>query len=418
MTHDELKDEAVYDRDRLERHLWQIQRTTGLDRRKVLRLFASSLAVGAAGGMVPGSMRQASAQQALTPIVKPTPSDLFYTLGTNREMRWEAMRGQDYTVPNELFFVRNHTVTPRLAADTWRLQIFGSGVATPIELTYADLLDMESVTRTRAIECAGNARSFFGSQQGTPAPGTQWKLGAIGVAEWEGVPLWKVLKKAGVKQTAVDIMPQGLDNPVTGQGNVRRPLPIEKALDKDTLLVFRMNGEVLPPDHGHPVRLLVPGWGGISSIKWIGSIEVSETPLFSPWNTTQYRFFGPEYAPDFPPVTTHKVKSALELPFPATLQAGRNMLTGRSWTGSGKKIHRVEVSFDGGFNWVRARTSGPDKEQAWTRWTVMWDAMPGHYTVKVRATDSDGLVQPDSLPFNSQGYSFWAVVNHPVTVNA
>lgn len=417
MAQDQLKDEGVYDRDRLERHLWQLQRTTGLDRRKVLRLFASGLATGAAAGYVPGLMQQALAQSS-PPIVKPTPPSLFYILGTNREMRWEVMRDQDYTVPNELFFVRNHTVTPRLDATAWRLQIYGSGVRRPISVSYADLLAMESVTRTRAIECAGNARSFFGTQQGTPGSGTQWKLGAIGVAEWEGVPLWKVLQKAGVKDTAVDIMPQGLDDPVGNQGNVRRPLPIEKALDKDTLLVLRMNGEILPPDHGYPVRLLVPGWGGISSIKWIGGIEVSETPLFSPWNTTQYRFFGAEYGPDFPPVTVHKVKSALELPFPATLPAGRNLLTGRSWSGSGKKIRQVEVSFDGGYRWKRASTYGPQHEQAWRRWSVEWDALPGHYTVKVRATDSDGLSQPDSVTFNTQGYSFWAVVSHPVTVNA
>lgn len=417
MNKDEFKDEAAYDRDRLDRHLWQLSRTTGLDRRAVLRLFGAGLAVGAAGGLVPGLSREALAHHASS-TVKPTPANLFYSLGTNREMRWEAMKGKDYVVPNELFFVRNHSTTPHIDASAWRLRIHGTGVRNPIELSYDQLVDMDSVTRTRSIECAGNARSFFSSQQGTPAGGTQWKLGAIGVAEWVGVPLWKVLKLAGVKDTAFDVMPQGLDNPVTGQGNVRRPMSIEKALDKDTLLVFMMNGDVLPEDHGFPVRLLVPGWGGISSIKWVGSIEVSETPLFSPWNTTQYKFFGPEYAPDFPTVTNHRVKSALELPFPATLTAGRNVLTGRSWTGAGKKIRKVDVSFDGGLHWVHADTIGPNKEQAWERWSVKWNPLPGHYNVKVRATDSDGNTQPDTVLFNTQGYSFWAVVNHPVTVNA
>jgi sulfane dehydrogenase subunit SoxC len=168
-------------------------------------------------------------------------------------------------------------------------------------------------------------------------------------------------------------------------------------------------------DHGFPVRLLVPGWVGIANIKWVGRIEVSEEPPFSPWNTTSYRLFGDAYAPDFPVLTHQEVKSAFELPFPAELLAGWHILTGRSWSGH-RKIKRVEVSFDGGADWVRAHLMGPNISNAWVRWAVKWYASPGQHILKARATDKEGNVQPETVPFNTQGYSFWAVVNHPVTV--
>jgi sulfane dehydrogenase subunit SoxC len=414
MNRDQFKNESTYDQDRLDRHLWQLGRTTGLNRRQVLRLFAAGFGVAAAGGVIPATVRHAWANHTGS-VVKPTPSNLFITLGTNREMRWEAMRTQGYLVPNELFFVRNHTRTPHIDVDTWRLRVEGSGVETPLELTYSDIVSMGTTSVTRFIECAGNGRSFFASQQGTATSGTQWKLGAIGVAEWTGVPLWRVLQAAGLKRTAVDVMPEGLDPEVTGQGRVRRPLSIEKALEDDTLLVYAMNGQPLPEDHGFPVRLLVPGWVGIANIKWVGKIQVSEEPLFSPWNTTSYRLFGDAYAPDYPVLSNQEVKSAFELPFPAALPAGQHTLTGRSWSGH-RKIKRVEVSFDGGLSWVLAHEVGPNKSNAWVRWSVDWNAYPGNHVLKARATDKDGNVQPDAVPFNSQGYAFWAVVNHPVTV--
>ena len=202
-------------------------------------------------------------------------------------------------------------------ATTWRLRVFGSGLrGDGAEFTYQQLRRLPSHTTTQFIECAGNGRSFFASQQGTPAPGTQWTLGAIGVARWRGVRLSEVLERAGIKRNAVDVLPSGLDaSVVTGgvdYGHVRRPLPVSKALD-DVLLAYEMNGEPLPPDHGFPLRLVVPGWIGIASIKWVGQIEVSDQPLFSPWNTKWYRLTGGDYPADSPPITTQVVKSAFEL---------------------------------------------------------------------------------------------------------
>ena len=154
---------------------------------------------------------------------------------------------------------------------------------------------MPSREVTAFVECAGNGRSFFATQQGTPAPGSQWTLGAVGVARWRAV-CPDVLRHAGLDPwRAVDVMPQGLDPTVVANGvdtgHVRRPLSIQKALH-DALLVYEMNGQTLPPDHGFPVRLLVPGWVGVANIKWLGQIEVADQPLFSPWNTTQYRLTG------------------------------------------------------------------------------------------------------------------------------
>jgi DMSO/TMAO reductase YedYZ molybdopterin-dependent catalytic subunit len=199
---------------------------------------------------------------------------------------------------------------------------------------------------------------------------------------------------------------------------VRRPLPVEKALD-DVLVAYEMNGRPLPLDHGAPARLVVPGWVGVAQIKWLGRIEVADEPLYSPWNTTQYRLQGPDYPADEPPLTAQAVKSAFALPFGATLARGRRVeLTGRSWSGLGS-IRRVEVSTDGGATYRPAQLEGPHLPRAWVRWRFPFTprtAGPGE--LRARAIDDHGRRQPDSVPFNTGGYLFWAVVKQPVTVRA
>ena len=405
---DSLKNESEYDQDRLERHIHAQRAETGLSRRRVVQMLAAS-----AAGLALTTERRAAAQTAPT-IVKPTPADKFRLLGTNAETLFEAFKGQGYLTPESLFFVRNHTSTPAIDASSWRLTVSGSGVRRPLTLRYHDLLRFRSVTTTKFIECAGNGRSFFGSQQGTPASGSAWRLGAIGVGKWTGVRLSDVLDFARVKRSAVDVQPEGLDAEVGTNGHVRRAIPIEKALD-DVLLVYGLNGKPLPPDHGFPVRVLVPGWIGISNIKWVGHIEVSEEPLFSNWNTSQYRLLGAEY-PDQPVLTQQTLKSAFELPFPATLEAGWHFLTGRSWSAHGS-IRKVDVSFDGGNKWWRAYVDPQkNKSQAWAQWSIPWPATCGEHVLQARATDSRGNVQPTTVPFNDLGYLFSAVVKHPVTV--
>jgi DMSO/TMAO reductase YedYZ molybdopterin-dependent catalytic subunit len=327
--------------------------------------------------------------------------------------------------PSTRFFVRNHTRTPLIAAGTWRLRLFGSGLrgsptaADPVEFGYRDLRALPATTVTARIECAGNGRNFYTTQQGQTVSGTPWRLGAVGVARWRGVRLATVLARAGLRPSAVDVMPQGLDpDYVTGGvnlGPVRRPLPVRKALD-DVLLAYEMNGEPLPPDHGFPVRLVVPDWIGIASIKWLGSIEVSDTPLTSPWNTQFYRFYGPDYPVDGELLGEQNVKSAFELPWDGALAAGRtHELRGRSWSGAGD-IRTVEVSTDDGMTWRRATPHG--RGRGWLRWSVRWHPeTPGAYTLRARATDVTGATQPAVAPYNTQGYLFGAVVGHPVTVH-
>lgn len=331
-------------------------------------------------------------------------------------MRWDGLRGRGYLVPNDLFFVMSWSPEPpRIDVATWRLKIEGSGVERPLELTFDDLLRLPSVSVIRFIECAGNGRIFFKEELGRESESwPRWRLGGYGVAEWTGVPLREVLTRAGLKKTARDVMPEGLD-----AARVQRPMPVEKALEADTLLAYAMNGQPLPPDHGFPVRVVVPGWIGDQSIKWVGRIEVSESPIYSYFNTEEYVMIGPEYLPEDrrpgPALSHTSVKSALELAWPAQLDAGHQLVRGRSWSPFGA-IARVRYSLDRGATWQDARLRTPNIPRAGVRWDFEWEARPGEHTIRVRATDEFGNAQPDQVPWNEKGYLFNAVVGHPVKV--
>lgn len=416
--------ENDYDRERFEERVWRLARERDIGRRRVLELVGlasvGSVLAGCGGGAAerrlhgPGnSTTTIGAPAAPLPWVKPISEEKFLIHKTNAEMRWEQMRGRGYTTPNDLFFIRNHTKTARVDRGSWRLRVQGSGVARPFDLGYDELVKLGQTTVTRFVECAGNGRVFFGDAQGHRVEGSPWRLGAIGVAEWTGVPLGAVLERAGVRPTTRDIMPVGLDELM-----VRRPMPLAKAMADDTLLVYGMNGEDLPPDHGAPVRALVPGWVGVANVKWVGRVEVSAEPLFSEWNTTSYVLLGPGYQPQGPakgPVlTTLGVKSALELPWPATMTPGHQTVSGRSWSATGR-IRRVEYRVDDG-PWHPARLETANEPTAWTQWSFGWDATPGSHALRARATDDQGNTQPDTWPFNQQGYLYGAVVAHPVSV--
>lgn len=269
---------------------------------------------------------------------------------------------------------------------------------------------------TRYLECAGNGRAFFKEALDKPAKGTQWHLGAFGVAEWTGVPLKEILQRTGLKRTAIEVMPTGLDT-----RHIERPIPIAKALEEDTLLVYAMNGDVLSPDHGFPARLLVPGWVGIASIKWVGKIHVAEQALAVDKNTTDYVLIGPTFA-ERPPargpvLTLQTPKSAMALPWPAILPAGSHCIRGYAWSPHGK-IVAVEYSLDAGKHWRHATLRTPNLSRAGVRWDFIWEATPGEHTLMTRARDEHGHTQPATVPWNELGYAFWAVVRHPVRVTA
>lgn len=394
---------------------------TELSRRALLGMSAGAGLAAAVG------VASRPAQAADSPIVKPLPDEWFIVYGGNAETRWEAMAGTGYHTPIDRFFVRDHTSTPRIDASTWSLKLHGTGLRgtptedKPVAFTYDDLRALPSRTVTAFIECAGNGRGFYTSQQNQSVSGTAWRLGAVGVARWRGVPLAEVLHRAGITPEAVDVMPRGLDDEwVDGdvdQGHVRRPLPVAKALD-DVLLAYEMNGETLPYDHGYPVRVVVPNWVGIANIKWVGDIEVSAERLSSPWDTRYYRLFGPGYPPEgSDPLTRQVTKSAFELPWDARIGAGKtHVLHGRSWSGNGP-VRRVEISTDEGATWHPASPSGPSTARGWLPWTYRWrPSGTGARTLMARATDVTGATQADTAPYNTLGYLFGAVVKHPVTV--
>ncbi len=390
------------------------------------RTLLSTAAAGAAVAVVGGRLAPpaVAGTEPAGPILKPLPPEWFTDFGTNAEMRWDSVQPGEYLTRPARLFVRNHTSTPLVDAKTYALRVYGDGLSTPrgqgdaLSLTLDDLRRLPASEAISVHECTGNGRSFFGSQQGTPASGTAWQLGAVGAVRWHGVRLKHLLRRIGLDPAAVSIQATGLDpSYVSGgvdYGSVRRPFPVSKALD-DAILAWGMNGRPLPRDHGYPLRLVLPGWVGIGSIKWLGSLEVSTTELTSPWNTKWYRMTGGSYPADSPPLTVNPVRSAWELPWAARLPARKIRLTGRSWSGAGP-IASVEVSTDGGATWHRAHR-GTAKRGGWTQWSHTWARpTPGEHVLMARATDVAGRTQPLETPFNDGGYFFDAVVRHPVTV--
>ena len=176
-----------------------------------------------------------------------------------------------------------------------------------------------------------------------------------------------------------------------------------------------MNGEPVPPDHGFPVRAIVPGWVGISNVKWVGRVEVRDSTIDVPTTTKTYVLDGPDY-PSKVVLRLQTLKSAVALPWGATLAAGRQRVRGFAWSPVGR-ITRVEWSLDRGTTWAPAALREPNISRAWVRWDFEWDARPGDHVILTRATDEQGHTQPASIPWNAQGYGYNVPVPHPVKVS-
>lgn len=391
--------------------LLETLRESAVSRRRFLAAAAAggAAALGACEAPEPATGAEDAGQR--TWFKDPTP---LIRHGTNLETPAEFIRGT--ITPNDLFFVRSHGPTPEIDAATYRLRVEGDAVTSPLELTLDDVLALPSRALITYVECAGNWRSFFRETHGRTATGTQWRTGGAGCAEWVGTPLREVLELAGLSHDAAYVNLIGLDD-----AGFSRPMPIEKALDADTILAYRMNGEPLPADHGYPLRAIVPGWAGSNSIKWVGRIEVSSEPIWVRSNTESYVLIGPEWPPEehqpaaCGPVTVQTVKSALALPWPARLSPGRNLIRGFAYSPHGA-IASVRWSADGGATWAEARLVGPVLPRAFTLFEFGWDAPAGARHLLVRATDEAGNTQPDDAPFNEQGYLLNVPVPHPVQV--
>ena len=331
-----------------------------------------------------------------------------------------------FITPNKDFFVcADDGGTPLIDADNYVLRIDGDAVKQPLELSYEAILKLPSHSLIAFLECAGSQRNLFKEVMGQEATSdgfymTPWMLGGVGNVVWTGVSLRTILELAGIEADAVDVNAKGLDIH-SPEGGVNRPIPIEKALDPDTILAYFMNGEPLLPDHGFPLRLLVPGWIGSNSIKWVGSITVSSKKIWVNRNTKNYVFIGPEwpeekYAPAIGgPISTHNIKSSLALAWGAELKAGKQMLRGIAR--STNQITRVEWSSDAGDTWENAKLLEPRARYAWTRFEFEWDAPIGQQSIMTKAYDDAGEIQPMEIPYNKEGYLFNAVYEHPLVIS-
>ena len=405
--------------------LWEFARSQGMDRRHFLRLLLAGGATAVLAACADmGSPNTPTGSQPSVAVSDPTPvvhwfkdpAPFIVRGDKGLEARLENMQGM--LTPNRLFFVRNNSVSLDLDASDWRLTVEGDAVSERLQLTYAEIRSLPSRTVISYLECAGNHRAMFNLMNGREASGTQWMTGAVSNGEWVGAQLRDVLTLAGIQPDAASVLLVGLDVESPEEG-FRYVLPVEKAMDPDTLLAYTLNGETLPRDHGFPVRVLAPGWVGSANVKWLGRIVVSSEPMWTRNNTTSYTLIGDEYPPQGEslgqPVTVQVIKSALALPWPAELSAGRRRIHGYAHSPSGP-ISRVEWSIDSGQTWNEATLSGSQPDHSWARFEFQWDAAPGEHVITTRATDTAGNTQPDHVPFNEKGYLFNQPVAHPVRV--
>jgi DMSO/TMAO reductase YedYZ molybdopterin-dependent catalytic subunit len=310
-----------------------------------------------------------------------------------------------WVTPNRWFFVRSHYETPPIDIDHWRLGV-GGCVERELDLTWADIEQLPRRSVFATMECAGNGRSFLRPS----VEGVQWTAGAVGHAEWSGVPAHFVLEKARLLSHANEIVFYAADAGAEhGQHKPEpfaRSLPREKALHPDTLLATHMNGERLEPSHGFPLRLLVPGWYGVASVKWLTRIEAVASPFRGYFQTVKYtiqhRTGG---GPRTDIVGPMPVKSEIIRPVEnSVLGIGANRLFGMAWAGE-HAVAAVEVSVDGGISWQRAALQGPRAPYSWTAWEYLWEtALPGDYTLLARAISEDGQVQPMDHDADRGGY--------------
>lgn len=318
--------------------------------------------------------------------------------------------------PNPNFYVRSNFPSPELGAD-WRLRVSGA-VNQPFAISLEELQELPSSTLSVTLECAGNGRLGF-----SPLPqGEPWGWGAVSTAEWTGVPLRVLLARAGLKSGVLEIMFEGADTGVPSSGwpttHFGRSLPLDKALHPDTLLAYGMNGEALPAEHGGPVRLLVPGWYGMASVKWLASIKALEEPYTGYYQRERYVL---DYAsgPEGVPVRAIQVRAMITSPHNgAVVQLGKQTVSGLAWSGEAP-IKGVEVNVEGGGEWRQARLlDNPDQmgPYSWVRWEFNWEPTKiGRHALRARAIDAKGTIQPDAARWNRLGYMNNSV--QPVVVN-
>ena len=335
----------------------------------------------------------------------------------NVEMPFETV--DTFVTPTESFYVRTHFPIPKLDRNEWWLHVDGE-VEKTFAINYEELLNMESLTVPVTLECAGNNRDFLEPK----VKGVQWGLGAVGTAEWTGVPLSVLLDRAVVRPNAREVILEGadcgiLEDPKSPPGTLRfsRSIPLEKAR-RDVLLAYRMNGKDLPAEHGFPVRAIVPGWYAMASIKWLQRIIVSEEQFTGYYQTLDYAYWKRQGdVAELTPLAEMHVKAEIAKPAQGeTVPVNSSIrVHGAAWTSDGE-IAKVELSTDGGSTWNEANLLGESKPNAWRLWEFDWrtPSKPGQADLIARATDSKGRTQPTQRDRDRGTY----MINHllPITV--
>ncbi len=318
-------------------------------------------------------------------------------------------------MPNSHFFMRNHFSIPALDPSVWRMEVNGL-VERPLSLTLRDLENLPSRSLFVTLECAGNGRATI-----TPkVDGVPWGLGAVSTAEWTGVPLTEVLDRAGVRAQARQLLFRGADRGTVAREpdpiQYERSLDVDYARESDAILAYAMNGEPLPVEHGYPLRLVVPGFYGMASVKWLSEISaIAET--FD-------GYYQHEYAYEWmrngqlvrEPVTLERVRSLITEPVAGREVDATNLaVRGAAWSGAAP-IERVEVSVNAG-PWQQARLIGERNRYSWQWWELIAHlAKPGLTSFRARAFDFAGRGQPEVPEWNRKGYGANAIQEVIATV--
>ena len=334
----------------------------------------------------------------------------------NLEMPFASL--SEWKVPTERFYVRSHFPTPKLDAKSFKLVVEGH-VENRLELTLDDLKQMGEVTIPLTMECAGNGRVFL-----IPAVrGAQWGHGAVGNADWTGIALGTLLDRAKPKAGAAEVVLAGADmgaiatDPSTpGAIHFSRSLPLAKAKKPEVLLAWGMNGAALTPSHGFPLRAIVGGWFGMSSVKWLNRIVVVDRPYQGYFQTLDYSYYvrptGTE--PEIVPITEMLPKAAIARPGPSeVVPLGKPYAVfGAAWAGE-SKVAKVEASTDGGKTWVAVQLDEKPKPFCWVKWKWEWTpTVKGPAKLLVRCTDEAGATQPEKRDGDRRTYA----INHWVPV--
>jgi DMSO/TMAO reductase YedYZ molybdopterin-dependent catalytic subunit len=350
----------------------------------------------------------------MEPTSGPITRDELQLASRNHALPLEMLRWP--ITPVGMHYLLIHFDVPLIDPVKWRLRIAGL-VDHPHELTLPELKHRERRTLPVTMECAGNGRSRL-----DPRPMSQpWDLGGVGTAEWTGTPLAPILRESGMAPDAVELVFTGADRGVQAgvEHQYARSLSVKDAMNDDVLLAYEVNGQPLPPQHGYPLRLLVPGWYGMTSVKWLESIEAVAKPFEGFQQATAYRY---QQGPDDPgtPVQRTKVRSLMVPPgIPdfltrkRILPPGPVLLQGRAWAGT-NPVDTVEVCVDG--VWAEAHLEPSVGAYAWRAWTFPWIADVGEHELACRATDSAGTIQPDQADWNYQGMGNNSVQRLQVTV--